>query len=84
MFWMMSRVCGSIEIGPRGLVQAMPFIAARSCIAVSRAVGLLERVIDEAHAVVTADRHEIRAHTVVGLLESRDEGLVSGLSWAAE
>ena len=30
MFWTMSRVSGSIEIGPRGLSQAMPFIAASS------------------------------------------------------
>ena len=30
MFWTMSRVSGSIEIGPRGLSQAMPFIAAIS------------------------------------------------------
>ena len=29
-FWMMSRVSGSIEIGPRGLSHAMPFMAARS------------------------------------------------------
>ena len=27
MFWMMSRVSGSIEIGPRGLSHAIPFIA---------------------------------------------------------
>jgi hypothetical protein len=28
MFCTMSRVSGSIEIGPRGLSQAMPFMAA--------------------------------------------------------
>jgi hypothetical protein len=27
-FWTMSRVSGSIEIGPRGLYHFMPFIAA--------------------------------------------------------
>ena len=30
MFWTMSRVSGSIEIGPRGLSHAMPLIAAIS------------------------------------------------------
>ena len=30
MFCTMSRVSGSIEIGPRGLSQLMPFIAAMS------------------------------------------------------
>src|SRR5215510_10141053 len=44
-------------------------------IAIGRAVGLLQRLVDQVHAVVAADRHEVRAE-VVGLLEGLYERLV--------
>ena len=44
MFWMMSRVCGSIEIGPRGLVQLMPFIAVDQRLAAGSPLVFFERL----------------------------------------
>ena len=53
-------------------------MAAMQRVAVGIAVGLLERLVDQMHAVIGADRHEIRPHAVIGLLEGVDEGLVGG------
>ena len=44
-------------------------------VAVGLAAGLLEGLVDQVHAVVAADRHEVRPE-VVGLLEGLDVGLV--------
>ena len=66
---------GSIEIGPRGLSQAMPFIAASNASPSALPFGLLERLIDQVHAIIAADRNEVRAKAV-RLLEGRDIGLV--------
>ena len=44
-------------------------------VAVGLAAGLLERLVDQVHAVVAADRHEVGAEAA-GLLEGRDVGLV--------
>ena len=47
-------------------------------VAAALAAGLLERLVDDAHAVVAAHGHEVRAHALVGLLEGLDELLVRG------
>src|SRR5687768_943199 len=39
-------------------------------------VRLLEALVDEVHAVVATDRHEVRAYAACGLLEGVDESLV--------
>ena len=59
-----SPLSRSTDIGPRGLSQLMPFIAATSVFAVGRAAGLLQRFIDEMHAVISGDRHEICAQAL--------------------
>src|SRR6202046_1575559 len=38
-------------------------------IAVGLAAGLLPRLVYQVHAVIGADRHEVRPHAVIGLLE---------------
>ena len=61
MFCTMSRVCGSIEIGPRGLSHFMPFIAPMTASASVLPLVALERGVDQMHAVIAADRDEIGA-----------------------
>src|SRR4051812_10349906 len=46
--------------------------------AVSRAVRLLERLIDHVHAVIGLHRHQVGTHAAVLFLELGDEGLVLG------
>ena len=45
-------------------------------IAVGLAAGLLQRRVHQVHAVIAADRHEIRPHAVIGFFEGGDEILV--------
>ena len=47
-------------------------------LAVGVAAGLLQRLVDEVHAVVAADRHEVRPHAAVRLHEGVDVRLVLG------
>ena len=75
MFCTMSRVSGSIEIGPRGLSHFIPFMASTSNVAVGLAARLLQRLIDQVDAIVAADRHETRARTE-HLSVGRNESLV--------
>ena len=78
MFWTMSRVSGSIEIGPRGLSHFMPFMAAISAVAVGLAAGLLQRLVDQVHAVVAADRDEVRAGSCCAFLNAATYSLFIG------
>ena len=72
----MSRVAGSIDTGPRGLVHDMPLAASTSAVAAGVAIGLLQRLVDEVHAVIAADREEVRAAAHVGVAIGVDELLV--------
>src|SRR6202158_973421 len=59
--------------------RALPLLALHGgdqLVAVGVAVGLLQCLVHQMHAVVAADRHEVRPHAVVGLLERRHVGLV--------
>src|SRR5215472_8951770 len=47
-------------------------------LAVGRATGLLQRFVDEMHAVVASNGHEVGPHTAVGLHERVDVCLVLG------
>ena len=48
-----------MEIGPRGLSQLAAFGGIDQRIAVGLAAGLLQRQVDQVHAVVAADREEV-------------------------
>src|SRR5262245_62536057 len=45
-------------------------------VAVGPAAGFLERLVDQVHAVISPDRHEVRPQAAVCLLECHDGSLV--------
>lgn len=55
---MMSRVSGSIATGPRGLSHSIPLTAAIRLAPSAFADGLLERLVDEVHAVGGSPGHD--------------------------
>src|SRR5262245_50983819 len=71
----MSRISGSIDIIPRGLSHRMPFMAAMRLSPSVFPWVFFSASLDEVHAVIAADRYEVRTE-VVRLLEVLDVFLV--------